>query len=179
MRLEMDEKLELFYNRRSIRSFTDRPVNDQQIELLLKAAMAAPAAMNLKPWEFVVVRDVDQLKKLRKISPFNDINAPCAIVVCGNLGVFKRPLMERFWVQDCSAATENLLLAATVLGLGSLWCGLYPIKGMIKSVARHLELPGSVIPLALVFVGYGAEEKPARTQYDANKVFRERYSDKW
>jgi nitroreductase len=175
----MNEQLEFIYKRRSIRKYLDQPVDDALIEALLSAAMAAPSGMNMQPWNFVVVRDANGLSDLRKTSPFAKMNAPCAIVVCGNLGTFKRPLLEHFWVQDCSAATENLLLAATALGLGAVWCGVHPIKRLEEKVSKVLDLPKSVIPLAMVFVGYGSEEQPARTQYDASKIYREKFGHSW
>ena len=124
----MDEKLDLFYNRRSVRKYADRPVSDQQLSSC-SAAMAAPTAMNLKPWEFVVVRDADQLEKLRKISPFSNINAPCAIVVCGNLGVFKRPLMERFGCRTAAPRLRICCLPRRRLALVRFGVGFTPSKG--------------------------------------------------
>lgn len=175
----MIEQLELFYKRRSVRKFLDQPIDDVMVEALLSAAMAAPSGMNMQPWNFVVVRDANGLSDLRKTSPFAKMNAPCAIVVCGNLRTFKRPMLEQFWVQDCSAATENLLLAATALGLGAVWCGVHPVKRLEERVSKVLDLPKSVIPFALVFVGYGSEEQPARTQYDPAKIYREKFGQKW
>lgn len=175
----MNDKLELFYKRRSVRKFLDQQVDDTLVEALLSAAMAAPSGMNMRPWNFVVVRDATGLSDLRKTSPFAKMNAPCAIVVCGNLGVFKRPLLEQFWVQDCSASTENLLLAATALGLGAVWCGVHPIKRFEERISKVLDLPKSVVPFALVFVGFGSEEPAARTQYDASRIFREKFGHPW
>ena len=175
----MNEKLDFIYRRRSIRKFLDQPIDDSQIEALLSAAMAAPSGMNMQPWNFVVVRDPIILSALRKTSPFTKISAPCAIVVCGNLATFKRPLIEGFWEQDCSAATENLLLAATALGLGAVWCGVHPMKRPVQNVSSTLDLPKTVIPLTLVFLGLAAEEKPARTQYDVAKIFREKFGQHW
>ena len=175
----MNDELELLYKRRSIRNFTDQSINDDQIEALLSAAMAAPTAMNMQPWNFVVVRGIEGLNLLRKTSPFSKMNAPCAIVVCGNLNSFKRAMMERFWAQDCGAATQNLLLAATALGLGAVWCGVHPVKRLEDNVSKTLGLPNLVIPFSLVFVGYPAEEKPARTQYDKTKISREQFGRPW
>ena len=175
----MNDKLNFIYQRRSIRNFLDKSVDDSQIEALLSAAMAAPTAMNMQPWHFVVVRENESLNQLRKTSPFSKMNATCAIIVCGNLNTFKRATMERFWVQDCSAATQNLLLAATALGLGAVWCGVHPVKRLEENVSKTLGLPSSVIPFALVFVGYPAEDKPARTQYDASKISHEQFGRPW
>lgn len=164
-------EIDWIFRRRSIRQFTEQKLTAEQIRLLLEAAMAAPSAMNMKPWKFVVVQSPEQLAELRKALPFGKMGAPCAIVVCGDLRSFKKPALERFWVQDCSAATQNILLAATMLGLGSVWCGVHPINTIEKNVRNALEIPENVFPLNVVFVGYPAEEKPARTQYSAKNVF--------
>ncbi len=163
--------------RRSIRKFTDQQVSNEQVTTILEAAMAAPSAMNLKPWKFIVVRGEEQLAELRKALPFGKIEAPCAIVVCGDLRSIKRPAMERFWEQDCSAATQNILLATTVLGLGSVWCGVHPINMIERSVRAVLKIPSGVIPLNVIFLGYPAEEKPPRTQFSENNVFSDKFGN--
>lgn len=171
--------LDFIFSRRSIRRFTAELVSEDQVKLLLEAAMAAPTAINLQPWHFVVVDDPDKLADLRKLLPFGKMQAPLAICVCGNLGSVKKLVTERFWVQDCSAATENLLLAANALGLGAVWCGVHPIHRLESSIRSALNLPQSVIPLNVVFVGHPAEEKPARTQYNQAKISRNCYENRW
>jgi len=162
------------YARRSIRNYKERPVEREMLETLLKAAMAAPSAMNIKPWEFVVVTEPDRMDEIRSSLMFGKHNAPAAIVVCGNTSFFKHPIASKFWVQDCSAATENILLAAVGLGLGTVWLGVHPIHNFSKP--RILHLPDNVKPLNVIYVGYPAEEKPARTQYDPDRVHWEVYS---
>lgn len=168
-------EIDWIFRRRSIRQFTEQKLTAEQIRLLLEAAMAAPSAMNLKPWKFVVVQSPEQLSELRNALPFGKMNAPCAIVVCGDLRSFKKPVLERFWVQDCSAATQNILLAATTLGLGSVWCGVHPINTIEKAIRKALEIPENVIPLNVIYVGHPAEEKPARTQYSEKNVFADKF----
>lgn len=168
--------LETIYARRSIRRYEDHPVEPEKLEMLLKAAMAAPSAMNMKPWEFVVVTKAETLADIRASLTFAKHNAPAAIVVCGNLSLFKNPMASKFWVQDCSAATENILLAAVELGLGTVWLGVHPIHNYIKKISKLLHLPEHVNPLNVIFVGYPAEEKTPRTQYDASRVHWETYS---
>lgn len=167
------------YARRSIRKFTDQAVSDEQIEAMLKAAMAAPSATNTQAWRFLVIRDADILAKIRKELPFGKMMAPLAISVCADMSIFKRPIVDRFWVQDCSAATENILLAAVGLGLGTVWCGVHPIPIIEKRIHKVLGLPANVKALNIIFIGYPAEEKEARTQYDAKKVFRDHYGEIW
>ena len=167
--------LEAIYARRSIRKYEERPVEKEKIELLLMAAMAAPSAMNIKPWEFVVVTDPDTMDKFRSALMFGKFNAPVAIAVCGNNSFFKHPMASKFWVQDCSAATENILLAAAGLGLGTVWLGVHPIHNYTKRISKILQLPDHVKPLNLIYVGYPAEEKDARTQYNPDRVHWETY----
>lgn len=167
--------LETIFARRSIRRYQDKPVEKEKLDLLLQAAMAAPTAMNFKPWEFVVVTDQRRLDEIRNALTFGKHNAPAAIAVCGNLSVFKNPMASRFWVQDCSAATENILLAAVELGLGTVWLGVHPIHNYTKRISGILNLPAHVKPLNVIFVGYPAEEKPARTQFTPDRVHWETY----
>ncbi len=130
--------LETIFARRSIRKYQDKPVEQEKLELLLQAAMAAPSADNTKPWEFIVVTDPEAMDKIRSVMLFGKYNAPAAIIVCGNTSVFKNPIGIRFWVQDCSAATENILLAAVELGLGTVWLGVHPIHNFEKRIAKRL-----------------------------------------
>ena len=167
--------LETIFSRRSIRKYTDQPVELEKLELLLKAAMAAPSAMNCKPWEFVLVTDPEKLAQFRKRLLFGDRNAPAAIVVCGNPGLSANPAAKLFWVQDCSAATENILIAAVGLGLGTVWIGVHPVAKFVKTVRSIVSIPKNVTPLCIVYVGYPLDGKPTRTQYDAGRVHRETY----
>jgi nitroreductase len=173
----MSDLIENIFRRRSIRAYQDKAVARETITQLLKAAMAAPTACNSRPWEFIVVTDPTLLQRLRYNHRTADYNAPTAIVVCGNPARTENAAAKRFWVQDCSAATENILLAAVALGLGSVWIGLHPLNSLQRRVAEILDLPESVVPLAMVYVGYPAEEKPPRTQYDPARVHYNRYGD--
>lgn len=171
--------MEWIFKRRSIRKFTAEKVTDSEIQTLLESAMAAPSAMNLKPWKFIVVREEQTLEALRAALPFGKYNAPLAIVVCGDLTALKKVVTERFWIQDCSAATENILLAAAGMGLGSVWCGVHPVGMLEKAVAKALDIPKGVVPLNAVFIGHPAETKEPRTQYSAKNVFQDKYGKPW
>ncbi len=171
----MPDILDFIFKRRSIRKYTDQPVEPEKLDLLLQAAMAAPSAMNCKPWEFVVVTDPEKLAGFRKRLIFGDRNAPAAIVVCGNPRLSANPTARLFWQQDCSAATENILIAAAGLGLGTVWVGVHPVSEFVRVVRDVAGIPKHVTPLNLVYVGYPAEEKPARTQYDTGRIHRETY----
>ncbi|MCB2210063.1 nitroreductase family protein [bacterium] len=163
------------YARRSIRKYQDKPVEREKLETLLKAAMAAPSAMNNRPWEFVVATAPERMDAIRNALMFGKHNAPAAIAVCANLSILKNPIAKKFWVQDCSAASENILLAAVSLGLGTVWLGVHPVKINSKRIAKVLELPQNITPLNVICVGYPAEEKEPRTQYDPARVHWERY----
>jgi len=167
--------IEAIFRRRSIRKYTDQPVEPEQLDLLLRAGMAAPSAMNCKPWEFIVVTEAEKLAQFRKRLVFGDRNAPAAIVVCGNSGLSSNPATRLFWVQDCSAATENILIAAAGLGLGTVWIGVHPVKNFVKIVREIVSIPRSVTPLCIIYVGYPLEGKPARTQYDQARVHWQKY----
>jgi nitroreductase len=171
----MNDFIELTYRRRSIRKFTEKAVSIEVLEELLKAAMAAPSAMNAQPWEFVVVTDPEILQKCRNALMFSKQNYTAVICVCGSPRVQKSKAGDRFWVQDCSAASENILLAATALGLGSVWIGVFPIQTSIMQVQAILNLPDDIIPLNLIGLGYPAETKDARTQYEESRVHWQTY----
>ncbi len=168
----MEDMLDVLYDRRSIREYTDQPVTDDQVVAMLKAAMAAPSAQNLQPWHFVVVRKRKLLDKLAQVHKYAYMleKAPMAIVICGD-----QEVSERHWVEDTCAATENVLLAATALGLGGVWISLYPKKKHQKVVRELLDIPDHVGVLCIVAVGRPAEEKKARSQYDPERV----HQDEW
>ena len=171
----MNSTLESIFQRRSIRKYTDQPVEPEKLDLLLQAAMAAPSAMDCKPWEFVVVTDPDKLSQFRKRLIFGNRNAPAAIIVCGNPSLTTNPVARLFWQQDCSIAAENMLIAATSLGLGTVWVGVHPVPEFVRIVREITGMPKHVTPLGLIYVGYPAEEKPARTQYNAGRIHRNTY----
>ncbi len=167
--------MEHILKRRSIRNYLPQEVEREKILLLLQAAMAAPTACNSRPWEFIVVTDKAMLGQLRQNLYTGNYNAPAAIVVCGNPKIANNVASEMYWVQDCSAATENILIAAPGLGLGAVWVGVYPLPGIVECIAKILAIPEGVTPLCVVYVGYPAEKKPPRTQYDAHRVHWQQY----
>ena len=151
----MDLK-DILLRRRSVRKFTDEPVSREQIDELLHAAMSGPSACNRMPWEFYAVTNADILDKLRKASPFTNMKAPLAIIVCGDLSRALPLMMAEYWIQDCSAATENILLRAVDMGLGAVWCGVHPQKRALKVVTELLSLPENQIPLNIIYSGHPA-----------------------
>lgn len=157
--------------RRSIRQYTREAVTDDQVRTLLEAAMAAPSARGLDPWEFIVVRDAELRRQLAQVHRFASMaaDAPVVIVVCGN------ERLSDHWVEDCSAATENLLLQATDMGLGGVWVAAYPRVEREQRIRQLLGVPPSLRVLCLVPVGHPAEQKPPRTRFDPAKIHWERY----
>jgi nitroreductase len=168
------ELIDCMFQRRSIRRYKEKHVDRETLELLIKAAMAAPTACNNQPWEFIAIREKETMDNLRKKLVMGRYNAPAAIVVCGNMKLAMGGL-KHHWDQDCSAALENILLAATALGLGSIWIGVYPIPSFIESVREALNIPEYVVPLGIAYVGYADEEKEPRTQYNEKRVYWEKY----
>ena len=168
-----EDVLSLFTRRRSIRSYLDKPVEEDKIKVLLQAAMAAPSACNTQPWEIIVTQEKQALAEIREALPMARYNAPCAITVCGNTDLCRNT--KQMWVQDCSAAMQNILLAATALGLGSLWVGVYGVEPFVRKVADVMNLPDHVVPLGIAYIGYAAEAKEPRTQYNEKRIYRERY----
>lgn len=162
----MDDRLEIIFGRRSIRQYTGEPISGQDLANLLQAGMAAPSASNRKPWHFVTVTDRTKLRALADTHPYGKMlaSAAAAIAVCGD------PSISEWWVQDCSAATENILVAANALGLGGVWLGCHNRPEREEDVRDVLGIPASVGVLSLISVGHPAEEKEARTQYDAARV---------
>ena len=150
-----DAVFENIFNRKSVRIFTSEPVSQEHIEAMLKAAMAAPTAVNYQPWRFVVVTDRAQLDAMAEILPYAKMlrQAPLAIVVCGETTWFEGR-ENPYWQQDCSAATENLLLAAEALGLGAVWTGVYPNMQLAEPLGEFLGLPETVQPLCAIPIGH-------------------------
>jgi nitroreductase len=166
----MEDLLDLMYTRRSVREFTDEEVADEQVEAMLKAAMAAPSAQDLQPWHFVVVRKRKLLDKLAEVHKYAYMleHSPLAIVVCGD-----QEVSERHWVEDTCTATQNLLLAATAVGLGGVWIGVYPKKRHQRYVRQILDIPEQVGVLCIVALGKPAEQKKARTRYNPERVHQD------
>lgn len=168
----MEEVLDLLYTRRTIREFTDEAVSDKEVEGMLKAAMAAPSMEDLRPWHFVVVRKRKTLDKLAEVHKYAYMlkEAPLAIVVCGD-----QKISERHWVEDTCVATQNLLLAASALGLGGVWISLYPKKKHQKAVRDLLDIPDRMGVLCAVAVGRPADKSKADSHYNASCVHQEEW----
>lgn len=171
------DMLDCIMTRASVRTYTDEQISDDLIEKILRAGMAAPSAVNKQPWEFVVVKDsamcialADSLKNMHMLA-----GAPLGIVVCGNLDKAIDGEGESYWIQDCSAVTENMLLAAHAMGLGAVWCGVYPITDRVDYMKKMLEMPENIIPLNMVVFGYPKDETAPKDKWKPENIHLEKY----
>lgn len=166
--------MEAILSRRSIRKYTEQPVSGEIVKELLEAAMSAPSAGNQQPWHFVVIRDRQILNQITGVHPHSLMlkEAPAAVLVCGDL------ILERhkgYWVQDCSAATENMLIAAQAKGLGAVWLGVYPREDRVAGIRKIIGLPDHVVPFAIVSIGYPGEHKPPSNRFDPGRIHYDRW----
>jgi len=152
-----------------VRSYTNQSVGKEAVRVLLQAAMAAHSEGDERPWHFVVVEDLVTRERIADIHPSAHIVAlaSVAIVVCGDQTLQKH---IGFWVQDCAAATQNILVKAQAIGLGARWLGIYPVEGRVQNIHKLLDLPPNVIPFSVVTVGYPAEQNGLKCRYDASRI---------
>ena len=171
--------IENIMTRTSIRQYKDQPVEQEKIDIMLKAAMAAPTAVNLQPWHFIVI---DDKKTIDLLSGKQPTNAPLLITVCGDTDKTTMPdgkgKLPDFWIQDVSAATENLLLAAHAQGLGAVWTGVYPIMERTAEVANVLNCPKNIIPLAVVRIGYPDEAPEPKDKFKEENISYNKFGGK-
>ena len=166
--------LEAIRTRRSIRRYQRRPVPEELIQQVLAAAMSAPSARNAQPWQFVVLDDRAILGQIPSFAPNAEMvrAAPLAILVCADLSLEISP---GYWPIDCAAATQNLLLAVQGLGLGAVWCGVYPREERMEGFRRLFDLPPNIVPHSLVSLGYPAEQPPGADRFQPDRVRRNRW----
>lgn len=169
------QTMDAIHTRKSIREFTSQAVPNELIQKLLAAAMQAPSAGNQQPWHFIIVTERNQLDALADALPFGKMihRATISIIVCADLNLEK---YDGFWVQDCSNATMNLLLAAHDYGLGAVWVGVYPLEDRVAGLKQLLALPPTVIPLSVVPLGYPTStHEPAEQRYNEAKLHYNRW----
>lgn len=160
----------------SIRQFTDRQIAKDTLDNIVRAGMAAPSAMDKRPWSFVVVTEREVLDSLNANHPYANLKtATAAIVVCGVMDKAGEGKARDYWVQDCSAATENILLAAHAYGLGAVWCGVYPVEERVEAVSKVLGIPEGVMPLDIVTMGYPDQEPNVKDKWDASNVHYQKW----
>lgn len=171
---------DVIYKRRSIRKFVPRPVAPEIIEKIIRCGMQAPSAGNSQPWQFVVVRKKETLHKITSFHPYAQMldTVDAAIVVCGDKS---KEIFPGYWVQDCSACVQNMLLAVESikgednLELGAVWLGIYPVEQRVKGLQELLELPQEVVPLAVVPVGYKGEKKEIIDKFNPERIHYEKW----
>ena len=178
---ENSEKvMENILNSKSVRKYTKEEVKKEQLEMLVRAGMAAPSARNSQPWLFFVIDDRAILDNLAKQLPNAKmlLNAKAAIVVCGNLQKALEGDGREFWVQDCSAATQNILLAAESMGLGAVWTGAYPRKETVNIIKVELGLPEHIVPLNVIPIGWQTGEEKPKQKYTEENIRWNKWEDK-
>jgi nitroreductase len=174
--ITMNQKLDFIFSRRSIRKYQNKPVPASLITDLLEAGMAAPSAVAKDPWHFIVVRNRETLEKIIEVHPHARMlrQAPLAFIVCGDIAKAHGQLLS-YLLQDLSAAVENILIAANILGLGTCWLGIHPREERIAGIRQLFGLPDHIIPMCGIAVGYPAEQPEPRTRYQEERV----HPDKW
>lgn len=167
-----NEALEVIHNRKSVRHFTDQPVSKEQLETLLRAGMAAPSALNRQPWAFYVVTQRETLDALGEQLPNASMlkQAQAAILVCGDMEKAGKLKDEGYWVQDCSAATENILLAAESIGLGAVWTASFPYSDRTKVIIEELKIPEKYVPLNVIPIGYPTGEDTPKDKWNPENI---------
>ena len=158
--------------RTSVRQYTEEPVSEAQIETLLRAAMAAPSAADVRPWSFVVVKERAMLDSIpmhiREARPVG--RSQVAITICGDMQRAFEGETRNYWIEDTSAATENLLIAAHAMGLGAVWCGVYPQSEKVRYMRELLQLPEYIVPMGIVAIGHPAESPEPKDKWDPERV---------
>lgn len=169
---EINPTLETIFNRTSIRSYSDQKVEKDQIMTLLKAGMSAPSAVNKQPWAFMVIDNKELMEKIG--DEFKNAGmikkASCAIIVCGDLKLALEGVAQEFWVQDCSAATQNILLAAHSMGLSAVWCGVYPNSERVEALKNLLSLPDNIVPLNIIPIGVREKEQEPKDKWKEDRI---------
>ncbi len=173
----LPDVLTAIQQRRSVRTYTAEPVGLPELRELVRAGFAAPTAGNARPWAFVIVTERARLDALAEAMPYGKMlkKAPAAIAVCGVESAFRDGETREMWVQDCSAATENILLAAEGTGLGAVWLGVHPSKDRSASIASILKLPDGVLPFSLIAVGHPAGTEKPKNKYNPSRLFLQQW----
>jgi nitroreductase len=163
------ETMDAIFTRRSIRKYLPDPVSRDMIENLLRAGMSAPSAGDEQPWHFIIIDRRDLLERISEMHPYARMlkGAPAALLICADPNA---PKFKDFWVQECSAASENMLLAAHDQGLGAVWIGVYPAEKLVTGIRELLNIPEHMIPFSAIAIGYPAEEKSGRSRYEVSRV---------
>jgi len=168
------DTIEALFTRRSIRKYTGEPVTDEDIHTILRAGFYAPSAKNRQPWHFIVIFSQETRNFITTIQPYTKMLplAYCCIIVCGDK---LKEKMTGFLVEDCSAALENMLIAAHGLGLGGVWCGIYPLPKVTKAISEYLSLPKNIVPIGLISIGHKGEDRTTEERFQSDLVHFEKW----
>lgn len=163
------ETMDAILTRRSIRKYLPEPVSRDMVNNILKAGMSAPSAGDEQPWHFIIIDRRDLLEKISEMHPYAKMlkNAPAVLLICADPNV---PKFKDFWVQDCSAASENMLLAAHAQGLGAVWIGIYPAENLVTGIRELFNIPEHMVPFSAIAIGHPAEEKSGRSRYEVSRI---------
>lgn len=170
----MNEVINAILSRRSIRSYTNKNISKQDMDLILKSAMYAPTARNLQYWRFLVIQDKTNMAKLENIQPYNTLlnSANAAIIVCSEM---ENEVAQKYFMQDCGASIQNIMLAATSLGIGSITLGLHSNADQVAAIKEQFNMPQNIMPVGIVALGYPNEEKPDPGRFDESKIHYEKW----
>lgn len=166
--------IEAIFTRRSIRKFEEGPISQEQLYTIIKAGCQAPSAHNRQPWHFIVVKDKNKFEKISNFHSYAKMlpSADVCIVVCGDK---ERQSMNGFLIEDCSAAIQNMLLATHGIGLGAVWCGLYPVTNLTRQMKKLLSIPSTIIPVGMIVLGQIGEQRPVEDRFDEKKIHNEKW----
>lgn len=167
----------LIFRRRSVRTFIDKEIEKEKIDEIVRAGQLAPSAMAVFPWQIIVTQDRRKMERITEVSQYIRFakDAGALFIVCGDMSAYKEGREKGFWVQDCSACIENMLLQIVEEGLGATWCGIYPNEERCEAVRKIFSIPSHVIPLGVIVCGYSNEENVAKDRFDPSKVHYEEY----
>ena len=170
----MQNTIDTIYDRRSVRKYIDKEVNPDLVDEILRAAMFAPSGCNKQPWHFVVFNDKELIKEIKAMHPYASAlaTAPVCIMVCGDT---QKEMAPGFYQVDCSAAIENMILAAKALGIDTCWMGIYPWEDTMAAFTKRFNLPENIKPFALISVGYSESKQERPRRYDASRI----HYNKW
>lgn len=168
------DAIEAILSRRSMRKYTDQPIEDAALEILLKAAMAAPSAGNQQPWHYIIVKNRDSLEQVTMIHPHAQMltKAALGIVICADTQLEK---FKDYYPLDCSAATQNMLLAAHALGIGACWLGIYPNTERMQGIRQLFSLPDHVVPVSMISMGYPSHPKNPGNRFNTERIHHEQW----
>ena len=160
--------------RRSVRAYDARPIPEAVMQRMKDALRLAPSACNSQPWQYIIVKDRNTLNDIMEVHPYTGMlnTANMAIIVCGEP---QEGMPKPYWAQDCAASTQNILLEAKELGIGSCWCGVYPYNERVGPIRKLFKIPDEIYPFCVIALGYPAEEKPPNNRYIEDKIHNEKW----